>query len=194
MSTKYNDFSDVPNEAIINRLNELSDAVTNGKASVDREFTMRVPAECDRDADIVLSIAAKRIAELKAERDELRDTLEVINGIRNSIVGLQTVNWSEHIYPLVASLEDAGFSGMEYPEAKKHYGTLLERTISAETKCDDLKRQLSEAREVLANIIAISDRKHDAWDRGKKIIREQVVDCIHDKCLDNPDGECKGPK
>jgi len=34
-----------------------------------------------------------------------------INDIRNSIIGCQTVNWSEHIYPLVAALEGAGIEG-----------------------------------------------------------------------------------
>lgn len=40
------------------RLRELSDAVTQGREAVAREFTMRVPAEPDRDADLVLSRAA----------------------------------------------------------------------------------------------------------------------------------------
>lgn len=52
--------------------------------------------------------------------------LEGIDKIRNSIVGLQNVNWSEHIYPLVALLDRAGFEGLHYPENKQNFGTLLE--------------------------------------------------------------------
>lgn len=48
-----------------------------------------------------------------------------IDKIRNSIVGLQNVNWSEHIYPLVALLDRAGYRGLPYPENKQNFGTLL---------------------------------------------------------------------
>ena len=37
---------------------------------IDREFTMRVPAELDRDPDLVLSQAAKRIRDLESQLDE----------------------------------------------------------------------------------------------------------------------------
>ena len=45
------------------------------------------------------------LRDMAAERDRLRDALDEINDIRNSIIGLQAINWSEHIYPLVAVLE-----------------------------------------------------------------------------------------
>ena len=61
MSRKYNSNSEVPTEVLINRLKELSNAVTEGRSSLEREFTMRIPAECDRDADIVLAESAKRL-------------------------------------------------------------------------------------------------------------------------------------
>lgn len=51
-----------------------------------------------------------------------RKALEKIDEIRNSIVGKQTVNWSAHIYPLVAALEEAGFRGLGYEEARSRYG------------------------------------------------------------------------
>ncbi|MBR8343038.1 hypothetical protein KDX40_04705 [Burkholderia ambifaria] len=72
-------------------------------------------------------------------RDEVTDDLVVlrnalisINGIRNSIIGLHTLNWSEHVYPLVAALDAAGFEGMGYPEARAFYGTMLDRCNAAE--------------------------------------------------------------
>jgi len=60
------------------RLRELSDAVTQGCEAVAREFTMRVPAEPDRDADLVLSRAADALdAVHKADQEtgELRQSL-----------------------------------------------------------------------------------------------------------------------
>lgn len=65
MSTKYKHGETVPADVLVARLRELSKAVTEGREAVLREFTMRVPAELDRDADLVLSSAADRIAELE---------------------------------------------------------------------------------------------------------------------------------
>ncbi len=52
--------------ALVARLRELSTAVTQGREAVMREFTMRIPAEPARDADLVLSDAADRLAALAA--------------------------------------------------------------------------------------------------------------------------------
>ena len=49
------------------RLRELSHAVTQGPDAIRRECSMRVPAEPDRDADLVLSSAADEIERLRAE-------------------------------------------------------------------------------------------------------------------------------
>jgi hypothetical protein len=81
---------------------------------------------------------------LERQRDELAEALAKINEIRNSIIGLQTINWSEHIYPLVAALNDAGFEGMPYDEARGKFGTMLERTVKAETARDELAGVLRE--------------------------------------------------
>lgn len=61
MSSKYKTGKEVPTDILCDRLDELSDAITKGKDVVNREFTMRVPAERDRDADLVLAEAAKRL-------------------------------------------------------------------------------------------------------------------------------------
>jgi len=58
MSTKYTDPKLVPTSALIERLKELADAVAKGNRD---ELTMRIPAEVDRDADIVLAEAARRL-------------------------------------------------------------------------------------------------------------------------------------
>lgn len=59
MSTHYKAPQDVPTDVLIVRLSELSAAVADGRL---HEFTMRIPAEVDRDADIVLREAARRLA------------------------------------------------------------------------------------------------------------------------------------
>jgi hypothetical protein len=70
--------------AIIARLRELSKAVTTGREAVAREFTMRVPAEPLRDADLVLSTAAdeleraRRALQLAQERALLAQFIKVV--------------------------------------------------------------------------------------------------------------------
>lgn len=61
MSTIYRESKDVPTNVLCDRLDELARAVTQGREAKEQEFTMRVPAELDRDADLVLSEAAKRL-------------------------------------------------------------------------------------------------------------------------------------
>lgn len=56
----------------------------------------------------------------------LEIALEGINAIRNSIVGAQAFNWSEHAYPLVSLLNRAGYAGLPYPEARANIGTLID--------------------------------------------------------------------
>ncbi len=80
---------------------------------------------------------ADDIRALLEENKRLEAALIKINEIRNSIVGLQAINWSEHIYPLVAALDEAGcVVGMSYPENRKNFGTMLERTNKAEARID----------------------------------------------------------
>lgn len=72
----------------------------------------------------------------------LEKALAKINDIRNSIIGCQKMNWSEHIYPLVAALNEAGIEGQRYPEAREYVGTMLERTLAAESDADRLRAAL----------------------------------------------------
>jgi hypothetical protein len=74
--------------------------------------------------------------------DRLMGALTKINDIRNSIIGCQTVNWSEHIYPLVAALEEAGIEGAGYPASRANVGTMLERTLAAENEVIGLRTAL----------------------------------------------------
>ena len=66
MTKNYKPGDHIPSVELSRRLSELSKAVTQGPEAVRREFTMRVPAELDRDADLVLSEASRRIMQLEA--------------------------------------------------------------------------------------------------------------------------------
>jgi hypothetical protein len=106
--------------------------------------------------------------------------LEQINQIRNSIIGTQTMNWSEHIYPLVAALQDAGFEGMHYPEAREYYGTLVERAVKAEDALGEIKN------------IALSVQPADVPKQLAHIVRLCIDALKHDKQLtayQRPEGE-----
>jgi hypothetical protein len=63
MSAYYRHGDRVPTEVLCARMQELVAATVEGRHG---EFTMRIPAELDRDADLVLSEAAKRLRELEA--------------------------------------------------------------------------------------------------------------------------------
>ena len=63
MSNKYKTSADVPTEVLSARLRELS-AVASKPIIRDSELTMRIPAELDRDADLVLSESASRLEQL----------------------------------------------------------------------------------------------------------------------------------
>jgi len=71
MSTKYKISAEVPTAALAKRLDELSDVVGQPGEERDRELTQRIPAELDRDADLVLCEAAQRLVKLETERDAL---------------------------------------------------------------------------------------------------------------------------
>jgi hypothetical protein len=67
MSNQYKDPKEVPIDILCNRLNELAKHCSNGNLS---EFYMRIPAECDRDADIVLSESSNRIKAMQAKLND----------------------------------------------------------------------------------------------------------------------------
>lgn len=70
MSTKYQSSKDVPTSVLLDRAEQLADAVTKGESG-SYEFTMRISAECDRDADLVLCELVKRFKRVNQEQTEL---------------------------------------------------------------------------------------------------------------------------
>ncbi len=74
MSTEYKQSSHVPTEKLAIRLRELARVVAGPVSIRDSgEFTMRIPAEVDRDADLVMSEAARRLEKLQRELAELKE-------------------------------------------------------------------------------------------------------------------------
>lgn len=80
MSTQYQSSRDVPSAVLAKRLDELAEVVSNRRDRIGAEFTIRIPAECDRDADLVMAEAASRLRSmselveaLKAADDYLSD-------------------------------------------------------------------------------------------------------------------------
>ena len=102
MSKKYDNSRDVPTEALTNRLYELSDAVTCGQKGLDSEFTMRIPPECDRDADLVLAESARR---LRATDTALAAAEARIAELESYNVGLATESHQQQ--ERIAALEKA---------------------------------------------------------------------------------------
>lgn len=76
MSNKYKHGDRVPSNVLAQRLDELAEAVTKGNL---HQFVMRVPAELDRDADLVLSQAAGRLLELSEVKLLLRNYKHIVN-------------------------------------------------------------------------------------------------------------------
>lgn len=62
MSTKYKEAAAVPTSILAERLKQLSDAIIHRDMG---ELTMRIPAELDRDADLVLTEASRRLLEFE---------------------------------------------------------------------------------------------------------------------------------
>ena len=66
MSNKYSHGSEVPSDVLCKRLEELSNS---------KNIIMRIPAEVDYDADLVLSEAAIRIEKISSLRAAIMDTI-----------------------------------------------------------------------------------------------------------------------
>ena len=91
MSTKYKKSSDVPMEVICDRLKELSDAVTKGPDSIRREFVMRVPAELDFDADLVLAEACRRLRKFSGIEKKPKLKEKILNASN-----VEKIKWDEN--------------------------------------------------------------------------------------------------
>jgi hypothetical protein len=92
-------------------------------------------AETDSEANAAFIASARQaVSELLDEVERLATFAAKVDAIRNSIIGFQSVSWSEHIYPLVAALGDAGYPGIGYDAARANVDTLIAelRALEAE--------------------------------------------------------------
>lgn len=108
----------------------------------------------------------------RAEVERLNAALSKISAIRDSIVGAQRVDWSEHIYPLVAELDAAGFEGAGFEIARENLGTLIEQVGKVEAERDAY-------RAMLCDVIASAHpnkRDHPSmslqWDRAIAMLKD----------------------
>lgn len=132
---------------------------------------------CNACAHAVVEAAEARAEKAEGERGQYRAALDKINVIRNSIVGLQRIGWSEHIYPLVAALDAAGIDGIGYGRAKPEFEGLLDRACKAEDAAKAATSELAEARRQLGEAVEVQEdlagklfdavRERDALKAGK---------------------------
>lgn len=99
--------------------------------------------------------AIARAEKAEARVQTLTTLAEKVDAIRNDIVGRQGFHFSEHGYPLVAALQEAGYPGVGYEIAVQNLGTLIEQTKAAEERdalgfqLDALRKRLALAEEVV---------------------------------------------
>jgi hypothetical protein len=104
---------------------ELRDALDDGSRVTFTAAEVRSLLACidSLDAELMAATHEEQAAKFErraaaAETARLRTALEKIDAIRNDIIGRQNINWSRHIYPLVAALGEAGFEGADYEVAR----------------------------------------------------------------------------
>lgn len=113
---------------------------------------------------------------LAREVEQLEACCEKVNAIRNSIVGAQQFNFSEHAYPLVAALNAAGFVGEPYPEALANVGTLLERATKAERKLAEVRAVRAHVMLHVAELVRLAQPDHYPRHNDRECVdRETVV-------------------
>lgn len=134
---------------------------------------------------------------LQRQNDEARAALTKINAIRNSIVDSQTINWSTHIYPLVAALDAAGYEGVHYENAGHSTGTLIERYKAMTQLAATAQLALTKAEEELARktpraILAAAadrDRMANEWSSMRLILERAVAALVkHLRFYENKGG------
>lgn len=117
-------------------LRAMADALEAATAEVER-----LRKQCEHEQLDGANGDKSRRCEARAERDRYHVALTKISAIRDSIVGMQGFNFSEHAYPLVAALDEAGFKGAGYEIARANLGTLIEQRNRAEAERDQARAE-----------------------------------------------------
>lgn len=165
-------------------LREIRDNEVNAQDEADKFLRDHVPSELSKAravcAELVTDGNAVTLVEslhrVEAERDQLRKALEKINKIRNSIIAHQSCNFSEHVYPLVAALNEAGIEGMSYPDALAYFGPVTERCAKAEAENTQLRKVADELALRLEISLAICERSglRTDWNAHESAIRDDL--------------------
>lgn len=95
---------------------------------------------------------------LRTERDVAQTALTKIDAIRNSIIALQNINWSEHIYPLVAALEEAGIRGAGYPGNREYFGSIIDQCKALRKERDELAAKCAAMMQLARQTDPVHDR------------------------------------
>ncbi len=118
-------------------------------------------------------VAAPKVRD---ESADLRAALQKVSDIRDSIIGAQSINWSEHIYPLVAVLREAGFEGVGYDAARENLGTLLGQVAALQERVRELDEANTKLREELTKSRSnIVHRERNAARDERDALREQLA-------------------
>lgn len=107
---------------------------------------------------------AKVICIAAEELEELRKSLAKIDAIRNDIVGRQLIHWSEHIYPLVAALHEAGYEGAGYDKAKEAALTTWDALAAERAAHEATKRELVAVKKRLVGLERTLDEAFNSGD------------------------------
>ncbi len=132
---------------------ESQDAHWLGHERVLLRMNKHFPHEAD--AAFIAAASPSTVIALLDELEQLRAALTKISAIRDSIIGQQGFNWSEHAYPLVAVLNAAGFLGAGYEIARRNLGTLIDQRDAALTRAREAESALAEAHEKIAKLTSL---------------------------------------
>lgn len=97
----------IVSKAKLDRLRALAKVAAGDRETLLSEFTMRIPAERDRDADLVLSWAADEIEQLQAElqqSQEIRSDMESLLSMVGEALGVPEEphqTWQERLLQAV---------------------------------------------------------------------------------------------
>ncbi len=98
MSTKYKESADVPTEVLADRLNDLVKIICGPEKDLSRHFSMRVPAELDYCADLVISESGQRLLRLESMLAEKETEIDRLSNICTELKPLVhgIANWERN--------------------------------------------------------------------------------------------------
>ena len=113
-------------------------------ARLETELATALQLEVERGQ--VLDTTRQQLVSATAEVERFKTALDKIDAIRNDIVGSQHVNFSRDIYPLVAALGEAGYSGEGYDKARHRVVSYVSRIQELEAEVERLTTELAESK------------------------------------------------